>query len=854
MRRAILTALTVLILLGLLIPCQAQAEGIRLRLELEPSDCGTVYAEPPGENYTYAPGTMIQIYAKEAEGCRFAYWVSDLAGLNGSINNPVTLTLFSDAYFKAVFMRIGAPRPGEGEGVSEKPRTHVFLRIAANVTNFKEEVKLVPIGEEVLITVPRDIYVNDSARYVFVGWEGLDSKEPTLRMLITDDTTVTALYTLYLRFMDLWYHHSDFTVFHAPVVELGPGERLRPLHLLLKPMNITLPVGSKIPREFVDRLEVKYQKEYLLAIVNTAPEPIAISINGQPYTLGSYIERWIPEGMPVTLSLLTDETERIWITGPAYMSLVMDGPKSITIEYEEKPHAWVLDSPLRPILYPILDSIAERCRGTGMWPHVSRVISQPALVYSMLAAIPAGLGGAGYAGYRMLSRIGLEGLRLGRARRAIEERIRRARPEELISTIPPAAPTVSISREEERLPERIPFPEWLYVEVPEREEAEPTRAVEPIKAVEGPEEGVRRVRMDPMEIISMGGEVMADDLIEALTDRLDGEVFNALRDAILSGRLKIAAVRGMVWSPFGVRAVARVLEREGRAAIVGADAFVRRRVAEWLAIIEQEAGGSSIIIESAHEADVESAAARMGDASLVILGEAVGPEAVRLYSYAARLLGRRLVKLGEGPLPPVRLQHPSREELAAYMIVRAAIMGLMDRVGLEDALEVAEIAYMSRSYMTVDDYLAELAKGPVDMEAFKRIESGRLFDRFEQEAVAVWKRTGSVSEAIVHYSNILAQMDPANMDVRLRMFREKLAKMAERQRHQEPPRQAPAPSPAEGQQVAEAVGRPPAASREVDEVARRYEVVIRSIGNEEVKRRLAKHLESLRGGRDEEES
>ena len=70
MRRAILTALTVLILLGLLIPCQAQAEGIRLRLELEPSDCGTVYAEPPGENYTYAPGTMIHRLDKGPPGGR----------------------------------------------------------------------------------------------------------------------------------------------------------------------------------------------------------------------------------------------------------------------------------------------------------------------------------------------------------------------------------------------------------------------------------------------------------------------------------------------------------------------------------------------------------------------------------------------------------------------------------------------------------------------------------------------------------------------------------------------------------------------------------------------------------------
>jgi hypothetical protein len=114
-------------------------------------------------------------------------------------------------------------------------------------------------------------------------------------------------------------------------------------------------------------------------------------------------------------------------------------------------------------------------------------------------------------------------------------------------------------------------------------------------------------------------------------------------------------------------------------------------------------------------------------------------------------------------------------------------------------MEVADIASMSRSYTTIDDYLKMLATGPISLGEFKRLESSRLFDRFEQEAVAVWRRTGRINDAIIHYSNILVQMDPANAEVKLRIFREKLMKIVERLQQQlqqlrgrEPARQPPA--------------------------------------------------------------
>jgi hypothetical protein len=179
------------------------------------------------------------------------------------------------------------------------------------------------------------------------------------------------------------------------------------------------------------------------------------------------------------------------------------------------------------------------------------------------------------------------------------------------------------------------------------------------------------------------------------------------------------------------------------------------------------------------------------------------------------------------------------------MAVRAAAMGLIDRVGLREVMEVARIASMSRSYTTIDDYLRMLASRPISLEEFRRIESGKLFDRFEQEAVAVWRRTGNVNDAIIHYSNILAQMDPANMAVRLRIFREKLAKMA---RAPQPPQQPPPPP---REEPATEPAKPAKPAGELDEIARRYEVMLRGVGSEDVRRRIMRHLEELRGGRRE---
>jgi len=817
---------------GLIPLTSAQMEEAKLKLDLEPRDCGRVYAEPSGENYTYRAGTMVQIYAEQAAGCRFAYWVSDLGGLNGSLNNPVTLTLFSDAYFKAVFVRVGEAKPG-GEVVGG--RTHAFLKVTANVSRFQEDVKLVPVGEEVAVTAPRDIYINDTARYVFVGWEGYDSREPILKVLVKEDTTVKALYTLYMRFMELWYHYSDFTVFYTPIVDLSPGERLKPVHLTIKPMNITLPVGSKIPREFLDRVEVGYQKEYLLVVRSTAPEIVPVMINGEYCSLGSSVERWIPEGLKADIIVLVEETERGWISEPRRTSFIMDGPRSIVIGYEEKPYSWALESPLKPIIYPLLEYVADSYKGTGMWPQLSQLVSQPMLVYSILLALPAGLGGIGYLGYRVLSRMETGG-KTGSARRIIEERIRKASPEEIISAISSGTqPTSSMSREEMRLPENIPFPDWLYLEATENiEEYKPMKLeeVESIKEVEVGKKLEEVRKLDLMEVLSAGGEVEADELVEALMESLDGEVLERLRGAVLSGKLKITAVRNAVWSPVKVRAVFRELDKRGSIALVGADQYVRRKVAEWAGLIEQEVTGKPyILVENASERDADSAAAKIGDACLVILGETVRPDVARVYGYAARLLGRKIVKLGDGPLPAVKLESPSRRELAAYMVVKAAVSGLIGRIGMKDVIEVSRIAIRSRGYDTIDYYLELLSGKPVDLESFRKMESSKLFDEHERVALEEWRRAGDVNAAITHYSNLLAQMDRVDAETKLRIFKEKLLKLSGGLEDKEDFED----------RVAKMLD-----SDLKSRVAEKMIKNIENIKNEEVRKRLAKYFETSR--------
>ncbi len=758
-------------MLPILIYAEDRAE---LRLDWEPEDCGRVYAEPPGENYTYTPGTMIQVYAEAYEGCRFVNWVTDLVGLNGSITNPITFTIFSDTYLKALFIRVGAT-PSQP---SEKPKTHAFLRITANTSRFSEEVRMVPIGGEVMVSVPRELSINDSARYVFVGWEGYNSTELTLRVLVTGDTTVKALYTLYLRFLELWYHYSDFTIFQAPIVDLEPGVRLRPLSLTLKPINISLPLGTKIPREFADRVEVKYVKEYLLTVRSLSPEEVPVNINGEVKYLGSSLNLWIPEGSKTIIKILVDETEKGWITSEKNIILVMDSPKSVLVEYEEKPYSWAAESPLKPLIYPILEYIAREFKDTSLWPQVSQMISQPTIVYSIVAVTPVVLGIIGYVGYRTLSRI--EFGKTWRGGKIIEERIRKAKPHELITAVPARS---SYTVEDLKVPEDAKPPEWLkkMLNLEEGAVDKPLR-VEPAKTLTIIEEGEdeKILDLDPIEEISKLEKIRAEELIEILMSRLDEEVLEALKDAVSSGRLEVLTYRD-VWSPIKVRKVMEALENRDAVAVIGGDIYIREKISEWAKIVYDIVyKKDAVTIDDGYVGSIEEASLRIGRNGLVVLGENIGPEETKIYAYAGKLLGAKILKLGEGyGLPTVKISYPSERELKAYMVVKAIFSRVLEKLDYRLVEEVSRIALKTRGYETIDNYISMLSKPePVDLNTFTARENNSMFDEFEREALRVWLSSGSIQQALIHYTNILSQFNPSQLEFKARIFKEKLLKLS----------------------------------------------------------------------------
>jgi hypothetical protein len=480
-----------------------------------------------------------------------------------------------------------------------------------------------------------------------------------------------------------------------------------------------------------------------------------------------------------------------------------------------------------------------------MWPQVSQIVSQPATVYAMFFSIPAGFAGIGYACYRIVSRIGVGGLKIGRARKIIEEKIRRASPEEIMSVIPSSTtPTPMLSREEIKLPEYFELPDWLRiskvevemgrykpVSMEKIEKVEVKETVEELGEVEELEEEVRSI--DVLELISRGGEVRADELVEALMSRLDEEVLEKLRSAVLSGELKVTALRNTLWSPVKVRKIFKALDKDGMIALVGSDHYTRKRVAEWAGMIEREVTGKSyMVIESAYEKDTDSIAARIGGLSLVVLGEGVGLDVTRAYASTAKLLDVKLIKLGVGPLRTITIEDPSIDELAAYMVAKATLMGLIDRIGLGEVWGVSRIASMSRSYDTIDDYLKELSKGPINIESFKEMESKKLFDEYEREAVAVWQETKNVGDALAHYSNILAQIDPANMNLKLELFKEKLSKIAKGME--------------EASRVRARVEARETVKTEASELkaklAEKYTPILKNIKDEEVRRKLLRYL------------
>lgn len=743
-----------LLLLSALAP-QLQAQGqVSVTVDWEPRDCGEVVLDPPGGNYS--PGSQVVLTAKPAEACRFSRWVTGLPGLNNTVTNPLYVTLFSDAYFKALFVRL---KPAEARAApgDTPPRDVAFIKVSANISNFREEVKMARIGEAVWISAPREVPLNESARYVFVGWGGdlpAQTTEPTARVTVTGNIHAVALYKLYMRFLDIWYPAEEFTHYYAPTIEVERGVRMSPRGLRLYFANMTLPLGTPIPRELIPMVEPIYVREYRLSVRCPGCGDLYLLLNNRPVIASGHVAEWFEENSTVVLRVLDEETPAAWVLTRNHV-VFMDGPTDLSVACEPKPHAWAYGSPI----HPLLELLVEQARGTGLYPFVSGVAASPTAAYALIASIVGSAAAAAF-GLATLARK-VSGVRLG-AEPSLEKIVREGlkQPEKILGMIPKIEGAGEAGLRAEEAPEEAPFPE---IRLPVRE-AGPNPAAEVGEAAGEPRAlEPERPRIGAREFLRMleSGRVDAEALVEAVAE--NPWLFK-----------KVADRRGLeVEGEYRPSEARELLGKLGRRAVAlyGGDKHTREYIAGSV-------GPEYVRLENfvARTVDEALKAVRRLRAGLII-DETVDETTTRNTLYAARLLGLPAIKLSTDPLRGldcVEVRSPDVFRLFGYIAYRMVAAGRY--MGLEEAVELAKVARAARGYATVDRFFDEAWK--TDLRSFEQSEMSLAFSQEELEALTIWRGEGSLKKALEHYGAVVSQLDPVRHLHKLKMFREKVEKLS----------------------------------------------------------------------------
>lgn len=747
-----------LMLIILIIPYAICGDYVQVEVDWEPKDCGEVVLEPPGGSYSI--GTQIVVTARAVESCRFSRWITNLPGLNNTITNPLYVTVFSNAYFKAIFIKIQVGREETTVSTTETYREYVFVKISANISSFKEEVKMAKIGESVWISAPREINLNDTARYVFVGWGGdisINSTEPMARITVTGDTHVIALYKMYMRFLELWYPVEEFTYFHAPVIDVGQGVRLSPKALKVSFANITIPLNTPIPREFISTIEPIYVKEYSLSIRCLRCGELNILLNGKLFRPSEYMDGWFEEGSTVTLKILDEETPKAWVLSPREYKIIMDNPKDLVIECEEKPHAWSHGSPL----YTILQQIVSYFKNTSMYPFIANIVSSPPTAYAFIASMFGGLAGIAYGLTILFKKASMLKSSLGES---VEKLIARRveQPEKILDIIPRIK---RVEREFKIIDSS--FPEInLPIENPnpglqEFEEVKPKIEAEKKTPVETP------VKIDVKKALEMieKGVIDANTLISIIEEK------PSTARRILKKKLKVSGEPKID----GVDEVLEKLHESGAVVLYGGDKYIREYVVQKLGIDYVRLDVSVRSIDEAWKT-VQKIKVKGG---AIVMGEEVDDESFKNILYVARLMDLPIIKLSveevEG-MENVHIKTPSIFKLFGYIVYKILATGI--EMDLKDAVELAKIARGARGYITIDRYFQKVLEEKTDIKSFEAEENKLSFTEEELEALKIWMKSGKPEEAIEHYRNIVSQLDPLRYIEKIKSFRERVESLS----------------------------------------------------------------------------
>lgn len=769
MRRAAATSSSLILILcmALALTMAALAEDSAIKVMVEPEGCGSVTLTPPEPE----PGVYVNASASPAPGCRFVMWRSNIQEVNGSISNPLYFYARPNTTLVAVFMRLG-----EGEANASG---YVFVVVKANISILAPYVKLVPRGSSTLVSVPTEIPVNDYERWVFTGWGGdVDAitglrDSPLVNVHADREVTLIATYTLYRRFLDLWYPISEFVEVEAPVRQISDEVRAVPAQIKMRVLNETFPITTKVPKDLLPYIEVVYDEQYRVRVVALVDEPVKVAV-GDIVGL-SFKERpldyWAPRGSILRVVALEEEAGEYWLS-PDHRSMTIQvtSPKTLVILYERKPHAWMSGLPL----YPLVNNIAFSLRGTGLWPVASVILSDPIKFYVVFGGLIALIGGACYACYVGIRR-GVRAIAVGeRGRPAREVRILKAlRPTLSVSTIPREAapppsyenPLVSLLLDIARSSLAAPISEG------------PARQAERAASAN---EGLDFAQLDRV----LSGERGSVPARLVIARRWTPQQYNMLRRAVEEGRLILEGEP----DPYQ-DAVERVVEGlgGGGVCVYGDGAPARRRVAYRVA---EALGRRPVILEDPPPRTLEDAlrliAGMVGESpSLLIATERVPNDYVKLLTAASGILDTPFIKLSKEPvmgLTSVEVRDLTVDDLLSAAIALAIKRNVIQHLDFSLLEEVARGAYALRGVDSLERFFGEYDPGGDAEEQVRRWIEGELRSLFTNEELLslllVAETRRPLSEAVRVYKNILIQLEPgANISDMVELFEDKVEKL-----------------------------------------------------------------------------
>lgn len=719
-------------------------------ISVEPEGCGEVSLEVLEER---AGSVYMLAEAKSALHCRFVEWRSNVPDYNGSISNPLRFWLRPNMTLTATFLQLGEP-PQNASG-------YAFVIVKANISGFTPHVRLAPRGFETYVSVPEEIYVTESERWVFAGWGGdvesivSPKNAPAIAVKVDKDVTLVANYVLYMRFLDLWYPASEFAQVEAPVKELGYGLRAVPKEVRLKGLNETLPISAKIPRDLMRYAEVLYQEEVLIGVVARVDEPVKVSINnviGLAFS-DRPMEYWAPRGSTITVVALENEVGAYWLSEDSQVLIVTaDAPKIVELRYEVKPHAWMSGL----IIYQPVNSLASMARGTRIWPIIEVILEDPLRFSIASGGAIACLGAAIYGLAKGAMGLKAHAQRSRGLRRAATSPFRAFQSFKMGDVLQPAPERPASAAAQS------PIVSILLELVRESGAAGGgAQAGYAGKTALADEELVK------LEGILAGGSGEVD--VNALTRRRwSPRDYEALRRAVEEGRLSLrgsvkpyhdvisrvcdylSAGPGAIMCLYGDAKAASYIAKEASSNMSRLPVFLNRL----------ETGDVGRAIE-----EVAAQVPETGQALLIATSE-VPDKAVKALMVVAAALEVPAIKISDYPIRGLACVHVAQldqDDLLAIAVAKAAESRAVKQLNYEVLEMLSRCAYALRGIQTVERFfsIAGPEHGMGRLRALIEEELKTLFTEEELSALQLAIESGRpLLDSVKIYRDILIQMEP----------------------------------------------------------------------------------------------